>query len=80
MGKPSIVTNSARIGHGVVCMFYFAPNFKNLFMCYTYFMENKEQCAKCDLPAKYNDVDQTLDGNYEVVGFCQCHMTNYLVS
>jgi hypothetical protein len=43
-------------------------------------MENQEKCTKCDLPAKYNDIDETEDGNYEVVGFCQCHMTNYLVS
>lgn len=43
-------------------------------------MEQQEKCIRCDLPAKYNDVDQTSNGNYEVVGFCQCHMTNYLVS
>lgn len=42
--------------------------------------KNIEKCNSCDLPAKYNDIDEVSDGQYEVVGFCQCHMTNYLVS
>ena len=80
MGKLSLVTNSALLGHEVVCVFYFAPNFKYLFMCYTYFMENQEKCNRCDMPAKYSDVDEVSDGQYDVVGFCQCHITNYLIS
>jgi hypothetical protein len=43
-------------------------------------MENQEKCNRCDLPAKYIDIDEVSDGQYEVVGFCQCHITNYLVS
>lgn len=38
MGEPRIVTNSARLGHRMVYYFYFAPNFKDLFVVYNGYM------------------------------------------
>ena len=42
--------------------------------------KNIEKCNNCDMPARYDDIYEVSDGQYEVVGLCQCHMTNYLVS